>query len=608
MDVTKKLSCLQEISKAQLSKIFSINADRKYLIIEPSLIKPLERVCGVRWLKANGVEKIFKLESVAPSYNDNAVFYFITSELKIFKQAVDQIRSQVDIVNPVKNKFHIVAVPRQLFAFEEQLEQLGLLDSAVRLHSFQWMPIHLDTGILSLELPLLYSSLYVYENLSFLPVLSKSFWQLTFVMGKPKVVLALGQHSNSLLKQYDDLCENRGDSDRLDSDFGAVIIVDRNMDYISTLLTPGVYSSLLSEVYDVKVGTCESAKTEGAREDQEVILDEKFNPMPLKQSVTISLNSNQDSVYAGIKNRYFTEVTSVLSNLTKQLKSEKLNSREMALDEIKRYVQTQLQATKSRKKFIANHLLAAESIINAMGHRYETLKEVELNVIKNSNKNANLTFLEQILVTENDKLVALRLFCLISITQKLTEAETRSFWRKFLHQFGFNYGFAFNNLASAGFLDDFGQSSTTISIPGKINLKIPKFASNNFFTNAKNLKQIPPDPDKINLKHPTCGSYVFGGLYIPLITQISGMLLNSIPLEDIKAKLEVLGHPLTLRNDKNYPLLNRTILVYVVGGVTYAEVASCNLLETLTGAKICILSDRVVNGNHIMADILSIPK
>lgn len=51
MDVMKKLSSLQEISKRQLSKILSVNPNKKYLILEPTLIRPLERVCGVKWLK-----------------------------------------------------------------------------------------------------------------------------------------------------------------------------------------------------------------------------------------------------------------------------------------------------------------------------------------------------------------------------------------------------------------------------------------------------------------------------------------------------------------------------------------------------------------------------
>lgn len=51
MNVTTKLSSLQEISKAQLSKIFTVNPNTKYLVLENSIIRPLERVCGVKWLK-----------------------------------------------------------------------------------------------------------------------------------------------------------------------------------------------------------------------------------------------------------------------------------------------------------------------------------------------------------------------------------------------------------------------------------------------------------------------------------------------------------------------------------------------------------------------------
>ncbi|XP_066262933.1 vacuolar protein sorting-associated protein 33B [Euwallacea similis] len=605
MDVFKKLSSLQEISKAQLAKIFSVNPNRKFLVIEPSLIKPLERVCGVQWLKGSGVDKIFKLESVAVNYQDTPIFYMIPPEYKIFTQVVDQIRAQVDIANPPNNKYHIIVIPRSLHIFEEELEEHGLLESVAKLHSFQWMPLHLDAGILSLEMPLLYNSLFVYENFGLMPVLSKALWQLSLVVGKPNVIISVGAHSNTVLKQFDDLCETKGDTDKLDSDFGALLIIDRSVDYPSALLTPGVYSGLLSEVYPVKSGLCDLKET--AETSKDLQLDDKCIPLWERQPVNLTLNSQQDPVYRDIKNRYFTEVTSVLSNLTKQLKQEKMSSQEMALDEIKRYVQTQLQAAKSRKAFISNHLLAAESIINVVGHRYEKQKEVEIDIMKNTNKSANLNYLEEITVIENDMLLSLRLFCLLSITQKLSDSEVKSFWRKFLHQFGFNYGFALNNLINLGFVSEPSQSSSTINIPSKLNLKLPKFTTSNFYTNTKNMRQIPADPDNVNLKHPTCASYVFGGAYIPLITQIAGMLLNSIPLEDIKAKLENFG-PMSLRNDKGYPLLCRNILLFVLGGITYAEIAACNLLETLTGSRICVMSDRIVNGNDLANDILSLPR
>lgn len=51
MDINKKLYSLQEISKTLLSKILSVNPNTKYLILEPDIIRPLEKVCGVEWLK-----------------------------------------------------------------------------------------------------------------------------------------------------------------------------------------------------------------------------------------------------------------------------------------------------------------------------------------------------------------------------------------------------------------------------------------------------------------------------------------------------------------------------------------------------------------------------
>lgn len=63
-----------------------------------------------------------------------------------------------------------------------------------------------------------------------------------------------------------------------------------------------------------------------------------------------------------------------------------------------------------------------------------------------------------------------------------------------------------------------------------------------------------------------------------------------------------------MKNDRGYPLSSRKILIYLIGGVTYAEIAACNLLETLTGANICILSDKIISGNDIMREILDYPK
>lgn len=513
-----------------------------------------------------------------------------------FKRVVDQIRSAFDPNSPIQTMFHIIVIPAALYLYETALEELGLY-SVIKLHSLQWLPLYLDEGFISLELPDMYRQLFVNQDFSNLSVYARSLWHLFFVIGRPNFIMALGHFSNIVLKQLDTFCENIANSDKFDSNFGSLVILDRNIDYPAAFLTPGTYAALLNEVYGVKCGVCDYKVEEDVKTH-----NEKYCKVIQKQAVSFTLDSKQDSVYKDIKNRSFTEVIAVLSNLTKQLRTESVTSKEMALDEIKRYVQTQLQASKSRKKFIANHLSAAETIINVAGPRFEKQHEVEQNIMQNRSKSSNVSFLEETITTENDKLLSLRLFCLMSITQKLSDGEIKSFWRKYLNEFGLKYSYVYDNLINAGFIS---ESTGLSSLSTKI-IKIPMFEKNNFYTNANKLKQVPNDPSKIDLKFPTCCSYVYGGIYLPLVAQIASMLLNATPLDEVKTKLDCLGS-LCIRNEHGYPLQPRSMLIYVVGGVTYAEIAACNLLEVLTGARVTVISDAIISGNDLMEGMLKLP-
>ncbi|EEZ98704.1 vacuolar protein sorting-associated protein 33B [Tribolium castaneum] len=587
MDVNQRLSSFQEISKTLLSKIFSSVPRTKHIVIEPSVIRPLERVCSVSWLKGNGIEKIFKLEGKCPNFGNSPVFYMIFNQRATFRRVVDQIRSQIDQENPVKNRFHVIIVPHYQRCFDDMLEALGLC-SIIKLHCFLWFPVHLDTGILSLELPHIYKKLFLVHDYTALHPLARALWNMFSVIGLPKFQIAVGEYSNKILRQIDLLAAEKGETERLNPEVGALIIIDRSVDYPSALLTPGTYSALLNEVYGVTTGMVECKESED---------EVRLNPVVKKQPVKFTLDSNLDSIYSEIKNLYFTEVTSSLRTMTRKLKSEALESRDMGLNEMRHFVQKLLQPAQTRKKLIANHLLAAETIANVLGPRYETQREIEANIIQNTNRASNFSHLEESLCTEDDPCVTLRLFCLLCVTQKLTDSEIKNFWRKFLHQFGFASSSAMRYLINANFVPEAGVS-------GLPKIRFPKFTTKEFYANANKFKQIPANPEFADLGHPGCASYVFGGIYIPLVTKIAGMIVSGTPIEEIRSKLEGLGM-VTLRSGDAYPLERRTVLIYFVGGVTYAEIAACNLLETFTRATIVVMSDRIVSGNDLMKQMLS---
>lgn len=49
-----------------------------------------------------------------------------------------------------------------------------------------------------------------------------------------------------------------------------------------------------------------------------------------------------------------------------------------------------------------------------------------------------------------------------------------------------------------------------------------------------------------------------------------------------------------------FPLKPKSIFVFILGGLTYAEVATCQFVERMSGAKIVIDSNCMISGRYIV--------
>ena len=127
-------------------------------------------------------------------------------------------------------------------------------------------------------------------------------------------------------------------------------------------------------------------------------------------------------------------------------------------------------------------------------------------------------------------------------------------------------------------------------------------------------------------KDATCPSYVFNGNFIPLVAQLANILLRAENFQEFHVKLgqieqikltgKLLDSKLrTIKEiaadvkkngdgvnplNKYFPMKPRTLFIFVVGGVTYGEIAACNLIEALTGSKIVLASNAIVSGQDII--------
>lgn len=587
MDCTlnTKVSALNRISKKKLTDLLDKIPGQKDFIIDNNLIKPLERIIGVSKLRTHGIDKIYKLDKNSIQSSNSQVVYFIPSDLITVKYVCDQINADL-CQNSTKNSYYVILVPRKLMSVMQLFEEEGIYGS-VAVYQYQWELIELDSNILSLEFPNFFQSTFVNSDQSYLPCIAKSIWSLQMLFGKPLMMFLQGKYSQQLSEQIDVFCNQLGSPDNVDPDIGIFVVVDRDIDYASVLLTPGTYTSLLEEVIGIKSG------------EVKINADDKTNDKLQSQ-----LLNSTDEIYSQIKNRHFSDVFSYLSTKAKELQGEFKRNQNMALQEMKRFISQDLQNITAIKKSLAFHIGACEAIISKLGKRFEGLQNIEQNMLEGRGRRESYTYIEEnIAMNFCDMPAVLRLMCLLSLTQDgLMYDEINNFKVHFLHAYGYKHLTSFHNLEKLGLFIEQPSLIASDVTGGLLANKVVQAVSlptrrSAFYSAGQKLKLFPAFKQDIDLRSPTDTSYVFNGAYVPVVCQIVNMLIRREITVDELTKLIPNS---SIKVNRHFDMLPKTFLVYIVGGITYSEVAAFQLLERLTGTQIVVAGTSMISGNSMM--------
>lgn len=576
-----------EISKQQLLQLFSSIPGQKELALHPDIFVPLDRICGAAWLKSNNIDKFFRIDSsrsLVP-YEAPTVIYITYPDKTTTERMLDEI-----MLDPSGDrKYHVVFVPLIPYDIEDILESNGIHER-VTLHSLQLLPVQLDAGLLTLEVPNIYRDLFVERDLTHLACFSRAIYQLCQVFGTPDVWVEIGEHACAVRTQVEaDLrsCVSAPPA------VHAVVIMDRSADYASALLLPSTYAALLAEVYRPKCGVLEH-KVDPNTSTEDVPIDERtYTPAPRKQwpSVKLYLDGDTDSIYNSLKYRPFPEAMASLVNLLKQAATSTSSFQDsaaagrMSVADMKSFVENSLRRTDNVKK----HDRAAETIIRTFGDKFERRTTVEADIVNGTERHEE--FIHETLASGVEPYEALRLFCLASVTRGYQRdgAKARSFLDCFFTQHGYHHLPLQSRLFKAEFL---------VNSPGTDGKR-------NLFSQGKSRwKQVSSD-DVVTANSP---SYVFGGTYSPLIAQVVAAVATGARVSDLQDQLKAFAHNNIEAPSHAFPLRERTFIVVIIGGVTYSEVAALQLLEQITGSRIIVLSDKVVTGNDIVDALLDTPE
>lgn len=571
-----------------------------------------------------GFEKIYKLSS-SPPPKTKVIVYMIQAELLTFKHVCDQITfldSKYPSHDESNKQFHVIVVPNILFTFKDLLEGEGL-DGVVALHRFSWDFIKIDRNLLSLELPQLFRDVFVKNDKSLLSSIATSLRIFNMVHGRPKLIVSYGENSANILSmvsRMENFRKTTAKEKQEFPDFNAMIVMDRDKDFPSCLLTPVTYSGLMVELFDMKAGIL-TIDTENNKMKSGKLnflnVEEKENASDEKDVKTLRMCGTSDELYTSNKYRHFSEVVNLIKSESRNLEEERNKySRDMNLEQMKDFVERNLPKVAAQKKMLFKHLVICEKIVQEMSGNFERLQNVEETMLRNGNRKQVLGYIDEQLYTNAHRWNVLRLFCLFHICiGGLSADEVNKFIGGYLNTFGHKYLDVFQNLMKAKLFPDISRIASK-NLIGMAQSSLPRKTP--FQIDCGKLNLI-PNEDLSNGKHEVskaCPSYVFNGNFIPIVAQLANVLLKTETFADFSSKFShldnlkvtgsLIGNDLetlkdvSTQNLKLFPIKPRSLLIFVVGGVTYAEVAACSMVESLTGSKIVLASDRITSGIEII--------
>lgn len=509
------------------------------------------------------VEKIYKIDldniSIAVK---NSIGVIITYDHLIhIKTLCHQISTELRKKDNIK--YHLVVVPQVTSAMDILLEEEGLYD-IVDTHSFLWQPIVLDTNIISLELPHMFSSLYLKKNLLLVPALSRSLEHFFALYGQPRNSFVHGAISMNVYDTLNPACFKQNTS----SDIDFFIMFDRSVDYASVFHTPTTYIGLLDQIFGL-------------------------NSEVIQVNDNATINKKKDPLLKELKHRNFINVSNYLKDKSKFIQNEQNKYKNnMSMPELKQYINQDLKSILELKKQVAAHIAACESILSNIGEHYADISELENNIVNDIERSQCYEYISNMMLGEKlSKEHVLQLICLLSYhNQGLSTDQYNEFKTNFLNIHGYEHLTTFYNLEKLKLL----TKRNTLNITDAINAKT-QMLNCELKTIINKLKSPGDAP---STKIPTSVNRYYVSRIVELVVTHKYSVDHLCKV--FSSHCQFYTNDSTSSNSKG----KLTFVLCVAGGITHNEIACLSTLEQNLDVSIVVFTSNLINAASMMQECM----
>uniref|UniRef100_T2M5K9 Vacuolar protein sorting-associated protein 33B n=1 Tax=Hydra vulgaris TaxID=6087 RepID=T2M5K9_HYDVU len=573
------LSIFNRFSKDQLTYHFHSMEGKKDLIIEEELMKPLDQISGgVSYLRQQGVEKIFKLHDHWENGGESQKMIILRPYPESVKLVVNGVKN--DKMKNISHKYYLVFTPKKLNVCDKILEEEGVFGDVI-INEYPLDFITLDVDVISLELPVFYTHLFLNKDTTWLYIMARALQIIEGFLGKIPKGVCIGRRSKLLYDLLQTLSLNEP-SHNHPTEIGSFIIVDRDIDYVSMMCSQLTYEGLVAETFGIKTGIVEFGK--------EVTGSDKKLSVLLKSS---------DQVFDEIRGMHITNVFTLLSQRAKHLQSgfEKRNQLD-TVKEFRQFVSEDLGMLKQQQKSLAMHIGACERIMQAKQENYfEDCLHVEQCVLDDLESKECINFIENCINKQSEQHHCLRLLCLLSLCKGgIDTILYKSLKRQYLQSFGYKHIVTMKNLEVLGL---YTQNTDKRNIFPKLKRKF-------------NL--IPKDPGAVKSSAKDL-SYVFGGAYTPFIPKLVELIiqngfsqqleesLRAFQINTFEHKQDNAVKDVSGVNKASLQVL-KTVLVVFMGDCTHTEVNALRFIGKQLGYKLIILTGSIVTSKDFLNKLI----
>ncbi|KAK2072829.1 hypothetical protein P8C59_007160 [Phyllachora maydis] len=616
---------------------------KKNLILEKTLAGPLGVIVKFKTLTDYGVDKVFFLENDNADTSQRNVVFIARGECGRHARAIaDQIK-RLQRESQTGHDFHVFWVPRRTRVSDQLLEEAGVLGDATILD----LPLYffpLERDVLSLELDNSFQELYLAKDPTPLFLLARALMGIQLENGLFPRIIGKGDHAKRvadlLLRMRQEVLagEDGNETDKFgltpSTTIETAIIIDREVDFVTPLLTQLTYEGLIDEVFGIQNSQTEvdstvigTAQAVGQGSTATPVNDgaSRKRKVPLDSS---------DTLYSQLRDTNFAIVGSVLNQVARRLQSDYNSGHATKTTaELKDFFQ-RLPGYQAEKQSLKVHTNLAEEIMKyTRTEQFTKLLEVQQNLAAGADPSSQFEAIEELISRNIPLSQVLRLLCTYScISGGIKSKEFDLFRRLIVQGYGYQHLLTLHNLEKLQMF--LSRSSPLASM-------IPMTASSAGMTGTKTNYAYLRKPlrlivDEVNEHDPNDIAYVYSG-YAPLSIRLVQSIIQKQYLTSI-TRGNAAANPASVTGAspqgwrgfddavkhvrgqtfdeaqrgedkavKARALLSgsagkKTVFVIFVGGISFTEIAALRFIAKKEEARrnIVICTTSIVSGNKMM--------